>query len=207
VNRGGIDAFVARINSDGSALLYSTYLGGSADESTPAPWNSYRDLGIAVDSAGSAYLTGSTWSSDFYTTPGVFQSFSKGGADAFVVKIASGAPDVIPPAITVTANPHKLWPPDARMVPVTLSGTIADSGSGLRPGSAEYTVQDEYHLIQPQGKVILDSQGKYSFTILLRVSREGFDLNGRVYTIRVNARDNAGNRGVKFTRVVVPYAQ
>lgn len=86
VNHGGIDAFVTRINEDGSALLYSTYLGGSADESTPMPWNSYRDLGIAVDSAGSAYLTGSTWSSDFPTTPGAFQSSSK-GADAFVAKI------------------------------------------------------------------------------------------------------------------------
>jgi hypothetical protein len=86
VNHGGIDAFVTRINSDGSALLYSTYLGGSADESTPMPWNSYRDLGIAVDSAGSAYLTGSTWSSDFPTTPGAFQSSLK-GVDAFVAKI------------------------------------------------------------------------------------------------------------------------
>jgi hypothetical protein len=61
---GEIDAFVARISADGSALDYSTYLGGEEGESPG---------GIFVDSAGCAYVGGSTASIGFPTTPGAFQ--------------------------------------------------------------------------------------------------------------------------------------
>jgi Beta-propeller repeat len=89
-NHGGFDAFVAKISDDGSALLYSTYLGGTANESEFVA--GYRDLGIAVDSAGSAYVAGTTKSVDFPITPPAFQQSLKGGADAFVAKIASETP-------------------------------------------------------------------------------------------------------------------
>src|SRR5213593_2593929 len=56
----GFDAFVTKLNPTGSALVYSTYLGGSVDDS---------GFGIAVDAAGNAYVTGLTTSSDFPTTP------------------------------------------------------------------------------------------------------------------------------------------
>ena len=55
---GGIDAFVTKINPTGSALVYSTYLGGSADD---------EGFGIAVDSTGNAYVAGWTSSTDFPT--------------------------------------------------------------------------------------------------------------------------------------------
>src|SRR5205807_41955 len=82
--RGNNDAFVAKINPSGSALVYSTYLGGNAND------NGY---GIAVDGSGNAYVTGSTTSPDFPTTAGAFQpdygGAPNGGApqDAFVTKI------------------------------------------------------------------------------------------------------------------------
>jgi len=72
------DAFVTKINSTGSALVYSTYLGGSD--------NDYCE-GLAVDSAGNAYVTGPTQSVDFPTTPGVFQPAYGGSGDAFVSKL------------------------------------------------------------------------------------------------------------------------
>jgi hypothetical protein len=75
---GDFDAFVSKLNAAGSALLYSTYLGGSVVES---------GLGIAVDASGSAYVTGFTASSNFPTTPGAFQSTFGGGGDAFVSKL------------------------------------------------------------------------------------------------------------------------
>ncbi len=77
---GGLtDAFVTKLNAAGSALAYSTYLGGS---------NYDRCHGIAVDSAGSAYVTGGTSSSDFPTTPNAFQTtFGGGSSDAFVTKL------------------------------------------------------------------------------------------------------------------------
>jgi sugar lactone lactonase YvrE len=57
---GGSDAFVCKLNAAGTALLYSTYLGGQSDE---------QALGIVIDGAGSAYVTGSTGSVDFPVLP------------------------------------------------------------------------------------------------------------------------------------------
>jgi hypothetical protein len=117
----------------------------------------------------------------------------------------SQTPDKTPPVITLSATPKILWPPNGRLVPVTLSGTITDAGSGVNASTAEYAVQDEYGEVRPFGKITLDAAGNYSFTILLRAGRRGNDLNGRQYTIRVSAKDNAGNRGVRWTRVTVPH--
>jgi hypothetical protein len=72
------NAFITKMSPDGSALVYSTYLGGSR--------NDYSD-GIAVDSAGDAYIAGVTDSSDFPTTPGAFQTNLVGPDDAFVAEI------------------------------------------------------------------------------------------------------------------------
>ena len=58
----GDDAFVAKLSPAGSALVYSTYLGGSSDDA---------GLDIAVDSAGNAYVTGFTSSTDFPTANGL----------------------------------------------------------------------------------------------------------------------------------------
>jgi hypothetical protein len=113
--------------------------------------------------------------------------------------------DKTPPAITFSATPKTLWPPNGQMVPVTLSGRITDNGSGLVAGSVEYAVIDEYGEVQPFGKMALDAAGNYSFTILLRAGRRGNDLNGRQYLIRVSARDNAGNRRVRWQEVRVPH--
>ncbi|MGA9929940.1 MAG: SBBP repeat-containing protein [Terriglobales bacterium] len=77
------NAFVTEFDPSGSSLVYSTYLGGS---------NITQGLGIAVDSGGDAYVTGYTYSSDFPTTPGAFQTVCNGGkgckgyGDAFVTE-------------------------------------------------------------------------------------------------------------------------
>ena len=79
---GGDDAFVSKLNADGSALVYSTYLGGSGTNFSISP-----DFGIAVDASGEAYVTGRTDSSNFPTTPGAFQTTFGGRLDAFVSKL------------------------------------------------------------------------------------------------------------------------
>ena len=78
---GNNDAFVTKINSQGSALVYSTYLGGGKIINGTEDWGE----GIAVDSAGSAYVTGYTYSPDFPVTPGAYDT-SRAGLDAFVTK-------------------------------------------------------------------------------------------------------------------------
>jgi hypothetical protein len=77
---GDADAFVTRLNATGSGLVYSTYLGGSDGD---------LGIGIAVDGAGSAYVTGRTGSTNFPTTAGAAQTTLAGDPDAFVAKIAT----------------------------------------------------------------------------------------------------------------------
>jgi hypothetical protein len=72
----GESAFVSKLNPSGSALVYSTYLGGSAED---------YGSGIAVDSAGSAYVTGFAQSHNF-PTMNPYQATMRGANNAFVTK-------------------------------------------------------------------------------------------------------------------------
>jgi uncharacterized protein (TIGR03437 family) len=78
------DAYVLKLNAAGSQLLYSTFLGGAGTDFA---------CGIAIDAAGSAYVTGESESFNFPTTGGAFQRQYAGGvSDAFLAKMsAAGA--------------------------------------------------------------------------------------------------------------------
>ena len=78
---GNNDAFVTKIDSSGSSLVYSTYLGGGKIINGTEDWGE----AIAVDNVGSAYVTGYTYSPDFPVTAGAFDT-SRAGLDAFVTK-------------------------------------------------------------------------------------------------------------------------
>jgi Beta-propeller repeat len=112
---GNRDGFVTKLNASGSALLYSTYLGGSDDDIAN---------GIAVDAAGNAYVAGVIESIDFPTTMGSFQPTPLGDrwcyytycTDAFVTKLnASGT---------------------ALVYSTFLGGDIFDAASGIAIDSA-----------------------------------------------------------------------
>ncbi len=75
---GGGDAFVAELNTTGNQLVFSSYLGGNGLD---------VGFGIAVDSSGNAYVTGSTQSTNFPTTVNALQTFINGSMDAFVTKV------------------------------------------------------------------------------------------------------------------------
>ena len=113
---GGFDdAFVTKLNATGSALVFSTYLGGAATD---------LGAGIAVDSAGSAYVTGSTNSTNFPTTAGALDTSFGGGVgdDAFVTKLSA----------TGTGLAYSTY----------LGGAGGDDGAGISvdsPGSAYVT--------------------------------------------------------------------
>ncbi|MBI5375843.1 MAG: SBBP repeat-containing protein [Candidatus Schekmanbacteria bacterium] len=77
---GTNDAFITKINSSGTSLIYSTYLGGS---------NSDYCTAIAVDNSGNAYVTGNTNSTNFPLSSPLQGSFGGGSYDAFLTKINS----------------------------------------------------------------------------------------------------------------------
>ena len=74
---GSVDTFVAELNDTGTALVYSTYLGGSGSDD---------GRGIAVDARGNAHVTGATTSTNFPTTPGALQP-TKGSTRAWVAEL------------------------------------------------------------------------------------------------------------------------
>lgn len=102
---GSFDAFVTKLNETGTALVYSTYLGSLS-----------RDEGfhIALDTSGNAYVTGQTYSANFPTTPGAFQTSSDvATGDAFVSKIADPADTTPTPTPSPTPTADVIWVEDA----------------------------------------------------------------------------------------------
>lgn len=77
---GNADLFVTKVSANGTALTYSTFVGGTGTEGGGA---------IAVDDNGAAYITGFTNSGDYPTTPGAFDR-QRGGQDMIVTKVAGG---------------------------------------------------------------------------------------------------------------------
>jgi len=93
---GGKDAFAAKVDATGSSLIYSTYLGGVGDD---------RGHCIAVDSAGNAYITGITGSTDFPVAPALSPlqgAYGGGTYDGFVAKLSAGGSS--PLIVTTTAD-------------------------------------------------------------------------------------------------------
>jgi hypothetical protein len=79
--RGSVqDGFVTKLNSEGDALVYSTYLGGSSDD---------YGSGIAVDGADNSYVVGTTLSDDF-PVENPFRAFRAGFSDVFLSKLTAG---------------------------------------------------------------------------------------------------------------------
>ena len=117
-------AFVAELNASGSALSYSTFLGGSGTVTyQPMGDTAY---GLALDAAGNVYVAGGTWSADFPATPGAFQTSdtaaAANGENAFVVKLNPAAP--------LTGGPPSIRPnlgvvDSASYAPVLAAGGLA----------------------------------------------------------------------------------
>ena len=84
--KGTSNAFVAKLNTTGSALVYSTYLGGSAVDTGSA---------IAVDGAGNAYVAGATTSADFPLSNPIQAALGASGAAAFITELNPLGPGLV----------------------------------------------------------------------------------------------------------------
>lgn len=94
--------YVSKLNASGTALVYSTYIGGSGSSGyngdTVNGGGGDGVLAIALDSMGNAYLTGSTWSSNFPVSQGALQTHNKAfpyGYNAFVAKLDSSGSNLM----------------------------------------------------------------------------------------------------------------
>ena len=80
------DGFIAKLDPTGATILYATYIPGGVSD--------YPD-DITVDSAGNAYITGNTSSSDYPTTAGAFQTVQGDTRIAFVTKLNAAGSDLV----------------------------------------------------------------------------------------------------------------
>lgn len=104
--------------------------------------------------------------------------------------------DKISPVITINATPQVLWPPNGKMIKLNITGRVED----ISAVSKTFMVEDEYGLIAPK---LTD----FDQFIQLEAKRNGSDLDGRVYIIKVQATDAAGNTAENEVHVIVPHDQ
>jgi hypothetical protein len=106
--------------------------------------------------------------------------------------------DKTPPVVSIAANPSVIWPPNHKMVDVTISGSATDSMSGI--ASTAFAVTDKYGTIAP-------TLSGFNTIIKLEAWREGSDKDGRTYTISVTAKDKADNTATSSATVICPHDQ
>ncbi len=179
-----LDAFLAKVNPGGTALLYATYLGGSSGDSANA---------LAVDANGAAYLAGDAVSGDFPTTPAAFQGTYGGSeyGDAFVAKFVwEGPPSrlgfTVPPGPAVAGAP---------IVP-SVAVTVQDRNGLTVPGAVDRVTVSLG--ANPGGATLLGTRtvaavnGTATFTDL-RVSKPGTG-----YTLVASSAGIAGASSARF---------
>jgi uncharacterized repeat protein (TIGR01451 family) len=175
-NGGGFDAFVAKLNPAGTSFLYSTYLGGAANENFMAAVTSTNP--ITVDAA-SAYVTGYTASTNFPTAVPL-QPAKSGGQDAFVAKIDDATP-AADFALSLTPASRTVNPGGGTTYTVTatpaggFTGNITLNLTGLATGAtADFS---------PASIVITDASAKSS---ILTITTTGGTPPG-TYSLNVTA--------------------
>ena len=177
-----LDSFVATIDPRGPSLLFSTYLGGSDSDFA---------YGIAVDDRGNASVTGSTSSRDFPLLNPVYNELGPGGA-AFVTRFLSQ--NQSPDCSGATASPAVIWPPNGKMVPVSILGVADPDGDSVALRITGIT-QDE-----PGANY----SGIGSSVAQIKAERAGKG-DGRVYHILFEATDPSGASCTGEVTVCVPH--
>jgi hypothetical protein len=153
---------------------------------------------VAADAQGNSYLTGVTHSADFPTVRAA-QPVYGGDEDAFVAKIAaSNAP---PDCTGASPQPDRLWPPNGKLQPISISG-VTDPGSDQVTLTIASIRQDEP--LSKKGQP--DATGLGTARPMLRADRTGSG-DGRVYHLRFTADDGRGGRCEGEVTVCVPHDQ
>jgi hypothetical protein len=176
---GTADAFISEVNAAGSALPYSTYLGGSQSDS---------GIDVALDTGGNPYVTGQTFSLDFPATTGALDTVFNGDpsifwGDAFVTKLALARTTSTPPAPPpVPAAPTLLAPANADTPAQPITFDWSDAA-----GAASYTIQidDSNTFTAPLEREATLTSSMYATT----------DLSTATHFWRVRGVNSAGTAG------------
>ncbi len=191
-NAGDYDAFLVKLSSAGTSLLYSTYLGGSDRECGAAFWEKGK---IVLDTSSCAYVAGCTWSADF-PTQNPYQADYKGGdsngGDAFVAKFSSSGSSLL--------------------YSTYLGGVGGDRGNDLEidatqsvylagtTGSADFPTLGPYQTSYAGGNLdSFISKLSPSGSSLLYSTYLGGDLDDYCWAITVDTADNAYLTGYSWS--------
>jgi hypothetical protein len=112
--------------------------------------------------------------------------------------------DQTAPAISLSADPSVIWPPNGKIIPITISGSGADAVSGL--AAVSYVVTDEYGA--PLGVPLRSLNGDsatWADQLSVEARRNGYDLDGRVYQVVATLSDVAGNTATATVIIRVPH--
>lgn len=124
-----------------------------------------------------------------------YQAFDNAGnpstIDGYNIKL-----DKTPPELTLLVDPTIIWPPNHKLINVTIDGSAQDTLSGV--DSVVFDFIDEYNEIKP----LISNFGE---VIQLTAWRDGQDKDGREYLVRVTTKDRAGNSALKETAIIVPH--
>ena len=173
-NGGAADAFVTKLSAAGSHLLYSTYLGGSNDD---------LGYGIAVDAAGSAYVTGNTQSTNFPTANPLQATHGGGNYDAFVTKLSAAGSSLL--------------------YSTYLGGSSVEEGYGIAvdaAGSAYVTGDTQstnFPTVNP-GQATFGGGGQLGDAFVTKLSAAGSNLLYSTYL--GGSDDDKGPRALPWTR-------
>jgi hypothetical protein len=97
---GRDDVFVAKLSADGASLVWSTFLGGSANDDGVA---------LALDASGNVVLAGNTGSSDFTTTATAYDPTWNGNTDVFVAALSSGGTNLLWSTFLGGKDDEQVW--------------------------------------------------------------------------------------------------
>jgi hypothetical protein len=157
-NFGAETAFVTVLNPSGAGLLFSTYLGGSY-----ADWG----YGIALDSAGNAYVGGTTLSSNFPTTPGAYQTTYTGNPyNGFAAKINVAASS---PSFAVAGFPSPTTAGVSHTFTVTALNADGSVNTGYT-GTVHFTSSDPQAVLPANYTFTAADQGTHTFTATLKTA-------------------------------------
>jgi hypothetical protein len=190
------DVFIAKLNAQGSALLYSTYLGGN---NINAGTGEYA-YGLALDGSGNAYVTGYTFSTNFPLAGASFQSSNAGNFDAFVAIINDAG---TPPTPGPSPTPIPTATPVRSPTPVPdFALTVSPSSQTVRRGSTTSYNITITSLNGFSGSVQLSVSGVPSRTNATFTKNPVTVNAGGTATSRLDVRPRAGAPTGTFTLTI-----